>query len=365
MKKIVYALVFIAAGMLFANSASAVETKVEGRIYATWWMYLNDTVFVNNNGVATNQKGWNQFALDRSYMSLKSKLTDYTSVTITSDLRTGIYAGYTMILKYGYANVKMPFLTPLSISLGLQPTKFLDYIDNQFWGHRYIVQSVADLTGILTTSDLGATADYLLGGGGSYGSVGLSIWNGTKYSDLNELNKNKDINIYAAVKPLVNNTKFDRTIVAAQAYLGTRNVVIDTSMKASDYKRQIYSFAGKFNYGNYIDLGVEYWMNKLGQGAGTDDLKQSAFSLYSMIYLKPYVSDKSALRTLDFLVLYDMFDPNTKSDTVKDNQHMLIVGLECAPVKGIEATINYRSLGYENSKIKSQNYIYLNTEFRF
>lgn len=362
MKKLVYALIILAAGMLFANSASAAETKVEGRIYATWWMYLNDTVFVNN----VNQKGWNQFALDRSYMSMKSKLTDYTSVTLTSDLRqTGTYAGYTMILKYGYANVKMPFFTPLSISLGLQPTKFLDYIDNQFWGHRYIVQSVGDLIGFLTTSDLGATADYLLGGGGSYGSVGLSIWNGTKYSDLNELNKSKDINIYAAVKPLVNNPLFDRTIVAAQAYLGTRNVVIDTSMKASDFKRQIYTFAGKFNYSNYFDLGVEYWMNKLGQGANVDDLKQSAFSLYSAIYLKPYVSEKSALRTLDFLVRYDLFDPNTKSDTVKDNQHLLIVGLECAPAKGIAAIINYRSYGYEDSKIKSQNYIFLNTEFRF
>lgn len=365
MKRTVIAITLILGGLLFSNSMAA-DTRVEGRIYANWWMYLNDTVAVNDEGAYIDQGGWNQFSLDRSYMSLKSKLTDYTSVNITSDLRTTSgYAGYTMILKYGYANVKMPFLPPLSLSLGLQPTRFLDYNDGQIWGRRYIERSIGDRVGFLTTSDLGATVDYAFGPAGTQGSAGLSVWNGTKYSDLTENNKNKDFNVYAAYKPLINNPVFDRTMVLAQFYSGTQNVVIDTSLDAGDYQRQIISVAGKLNYGNYIDLGGEYWSNTLGQGAGADDLKQSAFSFHTALYGKGFASENSILRTLNLLVRYDLLDPNTDSDAGKNNSNMLIAGLECAPIKGISAILNYRSFGFEDSDIDSQNYLYLNTEFRF
>jgi len=363
MKRIVTFLL-IMSGLVFSQ-AKAADTKVEGRIYGTWWMYMNDSTFVDGE-TAVDHQGWNQFSLDRSYMSLKSKLTDYTSVTITSDLRSvSGYNGYTMILKYGYANIKMPFMTPLSLSLGLQPTRFLDYNDSQIWGRRYLEKSVGDLTEIWGTSDLGATIDYAFGPAGTQGSVGLSIWNGTKYSDLTEKNKNKDFNFYAAYKPLINNPNFDRTILVGSVYMGTQNLVIDTSMDAGDYKRQIISVAGKVNYGSYIDLGGEYWANTLGQGSGNDDLKKTALSFHTAIYAKPFVGEKSPLRTLNLLFRYDMFDPNTDSDTLKDNQNLLILGLECAPIKGINASLNYRSYGFENSDKDAQNYIYLNTEFKF
>ena len=359
------AIVLLILGGLIFSKTYAADTKVEGRIYGTWWMYMNDSTFVNGEN-AVDQKGFNQFSLDRSYMTLKSKLTDYTSVTITSDLRTITgYSGYAMILKNGYANIKMPFKPALSLSLGLQPTKFLDYVDNQVWGHRYIERSVGDRTGLWTSADLGATIDYAFGQSGTQGAVGLSIWNGTSYSNLVENNKNKDFNFYAAYKPLINNPKFDRTILVGSVYMGTQNVVIDTSMDAGDYKRQIISVAGKVNYGAYLDFGAEYWSNTLGEGAGADDLKQSAISFNAALYAKPFVSDKSALRTLDLLFRYDIFDPNTDSDAGKNNMNMMIVGLECAPVKGINASLNYRSYGFENSNLDSQNYLYFNSEFRF
>jgi hypothetical protein len=363
MKRIVTMLLII-SGLVFSQ-VKAADTKVEGRIYGTWWMYMNDSTFANGE-TGVDAKGFNQFSLDRSYMSLKSKLTDYTSVTITSDLRTiSGYNGYTMILKYGYANIKMPFKTPLSLSLGLQPTRFLDYNDSQIWGRRYIEKSIGDRVGFWTTSDLGATIDYAFGPSGTQGSVGLSIWNGTSYSNLIENNKNKDFNFYAAYKPLINNPNFDRTILVGSIYMGTQNIVIDTSMDAGDYNRQIISFAGKVNYGAYIDLGGEYWANTLGEGPGADDLKQTAISFHTALYAKPFVSETSPLRTLNLLFRYDMLDPNTDSDAGKNNQNLMILGLECAPIKGISASLNYRSYGYENSDLDSQNYLYFNSEFRF
>jgi hypothetical protein len=365
MKKTVIAMMILTGALILAHSVMAAETKVEGRLYGSWWMYMTDTVYVVD-GEAIDFKGWNQFSLDRSYVTVNSKLTDYSSVNITTDLRSvGGYDGYTIVLKYGYANIKTKFAPPLSFTLGLQPPKFIEYNDGQVWGRRYIAKSIADHNDFFTTSDLGFTADYGLGENSDMGSVGLSIWNGTSYTDLTENNKSKDFNFYAAVKPLTKNEDFSRTILVGQIYLGTQNVPIDTSEQASDYKRQIISFSGKFNYRDYFDLGGEFWNNTLGTGAGNDDLKQTAISVYGALYFKGFVAETSPFKTLNLMVRYDIFDPNTDSAAGKNKKNWMIVGLECAPVKGINTAINYRSESFEESDKPSQNYLYFNTEFRF
>jgi len=366
MKKRVSAIAVMAMWLCIGGSIWAAETKVEGRIYSTWSMYLNDTVSVEG----IDLKGSNQFSLDRSYMTLKSKLTDVTSVNITADLNTkGGFSGYDLILKSGYANIAMPFYRPLSLSLGLQPTKYEEFIDGTIWQRRYMEKNIGDRLGFLTTSDLGATIDHQLGVMGNKGSVGLSIWNGTSYSSVTENNKNKDFNLYAALKPLVDNADFMNSAIAAQSYSGTQNVVIDTSEDAGDFKRQMISFGGKVNYRSYFDLGVDYWMNTLGQvdslGNSMDDLKQSAVMVFGAFYFKNLVSESSVFRTLDILFRYDMYDPNTDSDAGKNNQNYMIVGLECQPAKGINAAIDFRTTSFEDGDIDSQNYLFFNTEFKF
>jgi len=347
---------------VFSLSAYAVETTVGGRIYANWGMYMTSDVY---DGDGVEISGWNEFGLDRSYITVTSKLTDYTDINITTDLtNNGGYDGYDIILKFAYANIAPQFLDGLTFSLGLQPTKYLAYADGM-WARRYLLASVGNSTGILTTSDLGATFDYALGEEGKTGAVGLSILNGTSYSDLQENNKNKDFNFYAAFMPLNNNPDFSRTMLVGQFYMGTQNVTIDTTEEAGDWKHQIISVGGKFNYKEYLDLGAEYWANTLGQGDGVDDLKQSAISIWTAIYAKAFVAENSAIRTLNLIFRYDMLDPNTDSDPVEDNSSFMLIGVECAPTKGINASINYRSQSYEPSGSDSDNYLYLNTEFRF
>ncbi len=360
----------LAGGFYLTTLSWAAETKVEGRIYGSWSMFLSEgtsRVISNGDTSYVDLKGSNQFSLDRSYMTLKSKLTDYTSVNITADLRsTSGYGGYDIILKYGYASVIMPFYQPLSFTIGLQRTRYPDFVDNAIWGRRYMERNVGDRVGFLTTSDLGATFDHQIGTMGNMGSLGLSIWNGTSYSSVTDNNKNKDFNLYAALKPFVNNADFMNSAIGAQFYTGTQNVVIDTTEDAGDFKRQMISVGGKLNYRDYFDLGADYWMNTLGQGPSpAEDLKQSAAMIFGVLYFKNLVAEGSLLRTLDLLVRYDIYDPNTDSDAGENNQNYMIVGLECQPAKGINAAVNFRSAGFEDSDIDSQNYIFLNTEFKF
>jgi len=345
--------------LVLSTSAFAVETTVGGRIYAYWGMYMTSDVYAGDVEIS----GMNQFGLDRSYVTVKSKLTDYTSINITSDLADGYSDGFWLRLKYAYANIDLNFIEGLSLSLGLQPTKYLEYADNMLWQRRYLLPSVGNEASILTTADLGATFNYAFGEEGKTGAVGLSVLNGTAYDDLYENNKNKDFNFYAAFFPLIDNPDFDQTMLIGQFYLGTQNTVLDTTEDAGDYKNQIISFGGKFNYKQYFDFGAEYWMNTLGTGAGNDDLKVSALSFYTAWYAKAIVAEDSPIRTLNLLFRYDMYDPNTDVDD--DGSNLMLIGLECAPAQGINASINYRSIGYQASGVDSDNYIFLNTEFRF
>ncbi len=368
MKKLT-AIFALMAVMVIAGTSMAIETTVEGRIYSSWWMNMTDTTMMVDSATAVDYKGWNQFSLDRSYVTIKSKLSDYTSLNITTDLRDskdemfGSFAGYMIVLKFAYADWKMNFAPEkLSLRLGLQPTRYLDAVDGMMWGHRYVLNSVGDLNKILTTSDLGATINYNIGEKSKYGYAGLSIWNGTSYTDLNEHNKSKDINPYLVFKPLSGNPDFEKTMIAAQFYTGTRNMVIDSSMKAGDYKRQIISVGANLAYKDMFNVGGEFWSNTLGQGPSTDDVKASAISIFGNLKFRSLTGEDSPFRTLGLFGRYDMTDPNTDVDD--NGSSLLIAGVECTPVKGVAASLNFRNKSYQ-ADLKSESFLFLNTEFRF
>ncbi len=339
---------------VIATASFAAETKVEGRIYSNWT--LNTTDGADN---------YNNFDLGRSYVTVKSKLSDYTNVVITMDLRSiDGYKGYTMILKNGYAAWKPKFADNyLTFTLGLQPTKYLDAVDNLFWGRRYVLNSTGDLNNFLTTADLGVTINTDLGKKGAYGSAGLAILNGTKYSDVIEKNKQKDINPYLIFNPFPNNADFSKSVVAAQFYSGTQNIAFGDSLNAGDYKNQIASIGVELPYKKIFNVGCDLNWQTLGQGAGQDDLKKSALSGFGTIYLEPLVGASSYLRTLDLFGRVDKYDPNTNID--KDASTMIIAGVECVPVKGVAASINYRSTDFQADNVKTTSGIYFNSEFKF
>ncbi|NLI16082.1 MAG: hypothetical protein GX409_07350 [candidate division Zixibacteria bacterium] len=366
--KIITVIFSLMAIMAMAAGAFAVETTVEGRIYSSWWMNLTDTTMTHDSATV-DLKGWNQFSLDRSYVTIKSKLSDYTSLNITTDLRDSkdemlnSFAGYMIVLKYGYIDWKLNFAPEkLSLRLGLQPTMYVDAIDAMMWGHRYVLNSVGDLNKMLTTSDLGASVNYNIGENSKYGFAGLSIWNGTSYTDLNEQNKSKDINPYVVFKPLAGNPHFEKTMIAAQFYTGTQNIPIDTTMKAGDYKRQIISVGANLAYKDLFNVGGEFWSNTLGQGPNVDDLKSSAISIFGNLKFRSLVGEDSPFRTLGLFGRYDIVDPNTDVDD--NGNSLLIAGVECTPVKGVAASLNFRNKSYQ-ADIKSESFLFLNTEFKF
>jgi len=352
MRKTVIGLLVV---LVLTTTASlfAAETKVNGRVYAHWMMNLSDEA-----------DSFNDFALSRAYVTVNSKLSDYTSARITTDIReTDSFEGYTIILKYAYFDWKPAFAQGVAaFRFGLQPTHYIDNM-NKLWSRRYLEQTVGDLHHFLTTSDLGAGLTIKLGEEGRIGHIAGNIWNGTSYTDIEEMNKNKDFSGFLALTPLTENDDFKRTTLLGQIYFGYQNREFGVDELAADWDRLLLSFGGMIGYKNTLDLGADVNLYSEGQGPDTDDLKETGFSFFATLYLEDFVADESMLRTLNFFGRMDMYDPNTD---VNDNGNTLVIGgIECVPVKGFRASANIRSVSYQDADEDAETYLFFNTLFKF
>jgi len=336
---------------LFPVSGSSAETSVSGEIYGQWMIDLSNAA-----------DNFNEFSLSRSYLTVKSALSDYTSVRVTSDLRT-IDNKYDIILKYGYFDWTPAFGKKyLRLRMGLQPTLYIDEMNN-LWGRRYLEKTIGDRLNFLTSSDLGLSATFNLDREAKLGFVNVSIFNGTSYSNVAEKNAQKDINILAELNPLSSNSLLKKSKVLAQFYSGTQNEVVGDSVKASDWKKQIASIGGLLVYNDAIDLGFDLNYGADGAGPGNSEIKKSGISVFSSVYLEKLAGGNPSLKTLNLFGRADIFDPDTGQND--DGQTLIIAGIECAPAKGFKASIDYRMTSFENAEANDNKSIYLNTLAKF
>ncbi len=347
--------IFAAILLCIVNfSTNAADTKVNGRLYSGWTLDTSDDADSENS-----------FSIERAYITVKSKLSDATSVRITTDIReVSNFSGYTIILKYGYFDWKPKFGNgKLKIRFGLHATPYIDRM-NKFWGRRYMLKTAGDLNKFVTSSDLGAGLIFGLGGKGKTGTASVHIFNGSSYSHVEDENKNKNINAHVLLNPFVNDEKLKRSQIQAQAYLGTQNETIADNEDASDYKMQLFSFGGLLGYDNKFDLGID--LNFLTEGPGNaidDDVKSSAFSFFGTLYFADLVESESFVRTLNLFGRFDIVDPNTDSEN--DGETLFVAGIECSPVKGFKASLNYKTISPEDDSQNSESYLSINTLVKF
>lgn len=336
-----------------AYSTPAAETRVGGQLYAYWKLDLSE-----------DGDNFNEFALGRAYVTVRSELSQFTSVRLTTDLReTDGFDGYSVVMKYAYLDWKPGFGRGIAVlRFGLQPTLYIDNM-NKLWGRRYLEKTVGDLRGFLTTSDLGAGLVINLDRKARIGYIAGNIWNGTSYTDIEEMNKNKDFSGSVYLSPFRENDDFTRTVLLGQAYIGTRNLVFDDTFVASDYRRTLFSFGGLLAYRDILDLGADVNMYSEGQGAGVDELKRTGYSVFGAVYLQDLMAGNSPLRTLNLFGRADLYDPNTDEDN--DGNTLIIAGVECVPVKGFRASVNIRTVSYQDEEEQSETYLYVNTLFAF
>ncbi|MCH7946886.1 MAG: hypothetical protein IIC66_03710 [candidate division Zixibacteria bacterium] len=352
-----YFIFVILVCLLAAPSAvQSDDTKVSGRLFSYWGMDLTD-------GSASA----NEFGLGRAYLTIKSQLSDFTSLRITTDLRQTEDADgntqYNIILKYGYIDWRPPFgKNSLNIRFGLQPTPYIDY-QNKLWGRRYLSKTVADINKYLTSSDLGVSANVALGKDGALGQISAALFNGTSYSKLGEKNSQKDFNAYGRLNPFWKNDDFIRTAIVAQFYYGTQNIIISNLVEASDYRRQLISVGGLLAYRNTFDMGFDLNWYTLGQGPLANDFSQSGLSIHGTLYFMDMTDENSLLHTLNIFARIDLNDPN--ANLADDGNNYLIAGIEIVPTEGFKTSLNIRSRSFEDPLTTSEKELFVNSLLKF
>jgi len=333
------------------------ETSIHGRLYGQWAMDLSE-----------GSDNENEFSLGRTYVTLKSKLSDITSLRITTDLVETEYATdksrYEIMLKYAYFDIKPAFASgALKIRFGLQPTMYID-TQNKLWGRRYLSKTVGDMHKYLTTSDLGLSFHHTLGEKGKFGSLSVAVLNGTSYKALEEHNVQKDFGFFGILTPLTDNPDWARSTLLGQFYMGTQNRDFGDSLNSGDYARQLVSVGGLLAYKNLIDIGGDLnWLTE-GEGMGFADSKQSGLSVFGTIYLGELMESHEFLKTLNLFGRLDIVNPTAETRSADDNEQHIIGGIECVPLKGFKTSVNFRTTNYDNGD-PTEQMIYVNSLFKF
>ena len=287
-----------------ALAGDAPKVEVKGKIFAAYGLDLTDGADM-----------YNEFTIDRVYMTLKGNLSDQLSTRITLD------AGYEkeqsielfdaagtayevdvpedtkirIFLKYAYLEWK-PENSDIKMRFGAAGTPMPGYYD-KFWGYRFVSKSFTDQVKLLPTSDLGV---HFLG----KHNDGLVNWqaalvNGEGYGKP-EASAGKTVLARVSIDPVASNEDFGLPITGSVAY-GIPGKDEDSEI--------IYVGAIGADHAN-----IKVWGEFVGQSEG--DVSGMGFSGTVM----PRIPD-----VIDIFARVDQWDPNTETDG--DSELRIIGGL--------------------------------------
>ncbi len=336
--------IVLAVWLLCGTMASA-ETKVKGELYSQWHMDFSE-----------NADHYSEFELKRAYITATSDINEQTSARITVDLRsTGGFKGYDIVLKFGYVDWKPKFSERLSFRMGLQQTMYIEMM-NKLWGRRYLEKTTGDFNGFLTTADLGASANISFGNAGMT-TLNVALFNGTSFTDVNDENKQKDINGVLSIKPIQSNPDFKNSMILGQVYFGTQNEDFSGGLDPDDYRKSLVSIGGILEYTDRFSVGLDANWHTLGDG-GAPDIDASATSIFATYFLGQHTAEGSFLNNCNLFGRIDFVDPN--SAISDDGGTYSIFGVECVTSANIKTSLNVRTVSFKDSALSAESFLYFN-----
>ena len=340
------------------SPAPASQGKFYGKIYADWYYDLGDTSpakkFITEKS---------QFELSRVYLGYNYKIDDRftvdglldvgrvdpaTAASATFDTtkktvglslsKDDRYFAYLKTAYLAWKNI-LPYTT---LSMG-QIGYYAFNVQEGFWGHRYVYNTLMDKEGWETSADLGVSAvvapmDML--------KITAGVFNGEGYKASQDVNGNYRIAGAAQVNPIKGLTLY---LFGDWMPTGTTT---DTAQST------IAAFAG-YNIMDMGKIGVEY--DAQMQQKGVKDHDVSGLSIFGMYNI---------IKELEVFARFDMMssknDPSTGKgwNTAQDGQ-TIIGGLQYAPVSKVKIAANYQHSLLKATGAIASDRVYLNGEFDY
>jgi len=288
----------LVSGVALAESPTV---DLSGLVYAHYGYWLDEEA-----------DGYNEFDIDRVYLTAKSKLGNGYSARITTDMgRTGSEDDTRIrtFLKYAYLETKLT--DEFKLRFGAAGTAWCGQYD-KFWGHRYVSKSLADVNQVLSTSDIGVQA---------YGRHldGLLSWqaglvNGNGYSSP-EISTTKSAQARLTLDPMSGNDDIKLPIGA---------FIAQDILVAEDEEGEQVIAAGIGIDTRLVLVWGEYLMDNQGEASASGYSATLVGKLGDMA---------------NVLVRYDNFDPD--ADTDDDATTTIIAGLTRDFHERISAGLTY------------------------
>jgi hypothetical protein len=350
MKRICLLLLVVTAFLFATNSLTAGEPKVGGVLFANWKMHLNDQR-KNPYDDQGQGKNFNSFDITRARLILDQQFGEKFSANLMIDIiprdsmdEFGLQ--YRLRSAYIQGDKLIKYTT---MRFGMQSLLWFDYVEKA-WGLRYIDAVSLDKLGYLERADFGLS---IIGDCPSnYGTLALQIVNGAGFTH-HEMNKNKDIIIFAAGYPFPKNPDFAETGMWAQYYKGWPNNAYPDSM-ATDFrkntKKDRMQVAGVVKYRKWVTGVVEYfqtWDKGDVATAITKDNQEKAkgFSLMAKVNV---ATAETWLSKVYLFGKYEWIDKHAQMakglypfESQDGDAKFLLIGTGYSPVEGYELAFGF------------------------
>jgi hypothetical protein len=230
----------------------------------------------------------NQFAIKRSYLTLKHQFSEHFKVRYTQDItidEEGEDKGNVeMRLKYCYANFKLEnfaFFYHPDIEVGLVHRPW-NHFEESINNYRVQGPMFLNRSGLFSSADFGMTFNSLLGGElsntyqnvvsddypGKYGSISLGVYNGGGYHHF-EQNHNKTIETRLTLRPFYKKIPglqftyfnvFGKGNIKSDTDYSIHNLFISYEHKNFVVTTQLYQGKGN-SFGSYISPQGQVYEN--------------------------------------------------------------------------------------------------------
>lgn len=372
--------------LLFSIARADQEVLFGGELFSNWYYDMSDSLTDFGNRSQVNFDDYNNFEITRAYLTGKARLSDQTYGRITFDVDP---SDNDIMLKYGYVGWRFFQNEQLRLGavMGLLETPYIYNMDKT-WGRRYISMTPLEMFEMQPSADFGLSLWGKFGEDGKWGKAFFSFFNGPGYMNPDENNPTKDVDFTVFLNPLNAQPDFAESKIGFQFNTGKVNAYNNSTQTDSDYDRSVISLMADFRYAKLFNLALEYnsytspyILDVLDVGlnnfaADRSDVKINSLSLFGALWFGEVMPNANAIQTLDLFFRYIMLDPDTDDHNnigygiaYETKASQMIIGLECAPVKGFKSSLNFQS-----DKIKDRgtgaddvinSYIYLNMGFWF
>lgn len=229
---------------------------------------------------------------------------------------------------------------------GLQQFK----IQEDYWGHRYIMKSFQDEHSMGSSVDLGVSGIYTFN---DLISADLSFVNGSGYKKIEKSGSKK-----AALGINLSPAKGWMVRVYGDIYNESEKMrgALPDYITSYEFKNQyaIALFAGYRN--DKLSAGAEF--NKVFNKQFIDNKNYYGYSFYSTINISPKIN---------VYARYDLLNSNKPKEFKEkwndDDGQLIMTGVEFKPIKQLKISPNFRNINLDRGK--SQQYVFVDVEFKF